>query len=75
MEKIRIGKEERRYEINGIQPESANVLKIAFADTIPDIWGDITIHTRLPPCTAMIRSGSRTEIQCGYPMTEVFIHP
>lgn len=45
MEKIRIGKEERRYEINGIQPESANVLKIAFADTIPDIWGDITIHT------------------------------
>lgn len=45
MEKIRIGKEERRYEINGIQPESANVLKIAFAGAIPDIWGDITIYT------------------------------
>ena len=45
MEKIRIGKEERRYEINGIRPESANVLKIAFADAIPDIWGDITIYT------------------------------
>ena len=45
MEKIRIGKEERRYEISYIRPESADVLKIAFADAIPDIWGDITIYT------------------------------
>lgn len=45
MEKIRIGKEERRYEISCIRPESANVLEIVFSDAIPDIWGNITIYT------------------------------
>ena len=45
MEKIRIGKEERRYEISSIRPESANVLEIVFFGAIPAIWGDITIYT------------------------------
>ena len=45
MEKIRIGKEKRRYEISSIRPESANVLEIVFTDAIPAIWGDITIYT------------------------------
>ena len=45
MEKIRIGKEERRYEISSIRPESANVLEIVFSGAIPAIWGDITIYT------------------------------
>ena len=45
MEKIRIGKEERRYEISCIRPESANVLEIVFSGAIPAIWGDITIYT------------------------------
>ncbi|MFR6219784.1 MAG: acyl carrier protein, partial [Enterocloster bolteae] len=45
MEKIRIGKEEQRYEISCIRPESANVLEIVFSSAIPAIWGDITIYT------------------------------
>lgn len=45
MEKIRIGKEERRYEISSIRPEAANVLEIVFSGAIPAIWGDITIYT------------------------------
>ena len=45
MEKIRIGKEKRRYEISSIRPESTNVLEIVFTDAIPAIWGDITIYT------------------------------
>ena len=45
MEKIRIGKEKRRYEISSIRPESANVLEIVFSGAIPAIWGDITIYT------------------------------
>lgn len=45
MEKIRIGKEKRWYEISSIRPESANVLEIVFTDAIPAIWGDITIYT------------------------------
>ena len=45
MEKIRIGKEKRRYEISSIRPESANVLEIVFTDAIPAIWGDLTIYT------------------------------
>lgn len=45
MEKIRIGKEERQYEISCIWPESANVLEIVFSGAIPAIWGDITIYT------------------------------
>ena len=45
MEKIKIGQEERRYEISSIRPESANVLEIVFANAIPAIWGDITIYT------------------------------
>lgn len=45
MEKVKIGKEEQRYEISSIRPESANVLEIVFAGAIPAIWGDITIYT------------------------------
>ena len=45
MEKIRIGKEKRRYEISSIRPESANILEIVFIDAIPAIWGNITIYT------------------------------
>ena len=45
MEKVKIGKEEQRYEISSIRPESANVLEIIFAGAIPAIWGDITIYT------------------------------
>ena len=45
MEKVKIGKEEQRYEISSIRPESANVLEIIFAGAIPAIGGDITIYT------------------------------
>lgn len=45
MEKIRIGKEKRRYEISSIRPESTNILEIVFIDAIPAIWGNITIYT------------------------------
>lgn len=45
MEKVKIGKEEQRYEISSIRPESANVLEIIFAGAIPAIRGDITIYT------------------------------
>ena len=45
MEKIRIGKEKRQYEISSIRPTSANVMEIVFSGTIPVTYGDITIYT------------------------------
>ena len=45
MEKVKIGKEEQRYEISSIRPESANVLEIIIAGAFTAIWGDITIYT------------------------------
>ena len=45
MEKIRIGKEERLYEIRNIRPVSSSVMQIEFAGSVPITWGDITIYT------------------------------
>ena len=45
MEKIKVGKDEQLYEIECIQPESTNVLRIEFAGPIPVTWGDITTYT------------------------------
>jgi len=45
MEKISINKEKRQYEINSIQPISQHVIRIAFADNIPEEFGDIQVYT------------------------------
>ncbi len=45
MESISINNEEKRYEIESINPESAHVMKIVFADEIPPEYGDINVYT------------------------------
>lgn len=53
MEKITINKETRKYEVEKIQPVSAHVIQIIFANDIPTEYGDLHIYT----------SG---DIQCAY---------
>ena len=43
MEKIKI--HETEYEIISIMPVATNILRIEFADTVPEEWGDITTYT------------------------------
>ena len=45
MESISINNEEKRYEIESINPESAHIMKIVFADAVPDHYGDIQVYT------------------------------
>ena len=45
MEKIRIGNQETLFEIESIRPVSENVMQLVFPDTMPSVWGDITIYT------------------------------
>lgn len=45
MEKIRIGNQETLFEIESIRPVSENVMQLVFPDTVPSVWGDITIYT------------------------------
>lgn len=45
MEKIKVNKDETVYEIESIKSTLPNVLRVVFADTIPDHYGDITIYT------------------------------
>lgn len=45
MEKIRIGNEEKIYEIFGIRQTDAHILRIEFAGDKPASWGDIAIIT------------------------------
>ena len=45
MEKIRIGNEEKIYEIIGIQQTDAHILRIEFSGEKPASWGDIAIIT------------------------------
>lgn len=45
MESISINNEEKRYEIESINPESNHVMKIVFADEIPPEYGDINVYT------------------------------
>lgn len=45
MEKIKIGSQEKLYEIQSIQPISPNVMRIVFGGAVPARWGDITIYT------------------------------
>lgn len=45
MEKIRIGGSETLHEIKSIRPMSEHILKVEFAGTVPEEWGDITIYT------------------------------
>lgn len=43
MEKIKI--HDTEYEIISIMPAATNVLRIEFADAVPEKWGDITTYT------------------------------
>lgn len=45
MESITINQDEKHYEIESINPESAHVMKIVFADEIPPEYGDINVYT------------------------------
>lgn len=45
MEKISINQEKQLYEISSIQPISQHVLRIVFADTAPEEFGDIRVYT------------------------------
>ena len=45
MEKIKIGTQEALFEIESIRPVSENVMQLVFPDTMPSVWGDITIYT------------------------------
>lgn len=48
MEKIKIGKRKKRYEIKSIMPQSKTVMKIVFPEEeeVPEAWGgDIQIYT------------------------------
>lgn len=45
MEKIRIGNEEKIYEIFGIRQTDAHILRIEFSGDKPASWGDIAIIT------------------------------
>lgn len=45
MEKIKIGKSKKLYEIVDIVAISTSILKVVLADAVPNSWGDITIYT------------------------------
>ena len=45
LEKIKIGSQEKLYEIQSIQPISPNVMRIVFGGAVPASWGNITIYT------------------------------
>ena len=45
MESITINNQEKHYEIESINPESAHIMKIVFADAVPDSYGDIQVYT------------------------------
>lgn len=45
MESITINNQEKHYEIESINPESAHVMKIVFADEVPEEYGDINVYT------------------------------
>ena len=45
MESITINNQEKHYEIESINPESAHIMKIVFADAVPDHYGDIQVYT------------------------------
>ncbi len=44
-ESISINNGDSRYEIESIEQELPNVLKIVFTDTIPESFGDIEVYT------------------------------
>ncbi len=44
-ESISINNGDSRYEIESIEQEQPNVLKIVFTDTIPKSFGDIEVYT------------------------------
>lgn len=45
MERISINRYEKRYEIESIQPLSQHVIRIVFADEVPEEYGDIQVYT------------------------------
>lgn len=46
MEKIKIGKKKKLYEIESIMPRSKTVMKIVFSEEVPETWGgDIYLYT------------------------------
>ena len=62
MESISINNQEKRYEIESINPESNHVMKIVFADEVPGEYGDINVYTaggsqcsRLPGYSTVFR--------------------
>ena len=45
MEPIRINQNEQRYTIKSIQPVAEHVIRIVFAEEIPEKYGDIRVYT------------------------------
>ncbi len=45
METIRINQNEQRYTIKSIQPVAEHVIRIVFAEEIPEEYGDIRVYT------------------------------
>lgn len=44
MEKIKIGTNDARFEIESIRPISTNIIEIVFVSAVPDIFGNITLY-------------------------------
>lgn len=45
MDKIKINQEKHFYEISEIRIQSEHVLRIVFADLVPEVFGDIVVYT------------------------------
>ena len=45
MERISINQQKKQYEIKSIQPLSQHVIRIVFADEVPEEYGDIQVYT------------------------------
>ncbi len=57
MEKIKIVGSDQMHEIEEIRPMCQNILRIIFASTIPEVWGDMEVYTH---------GGDRAALLIGY---------
>ncbi len=67
METIRINQNEQRYTIKSIQPVAEHVIRIVFAEEIPEEYGDIRVYTaggfqcaNLPGYSTVYRAEGKT---------------
>lgn len=67
MESITINNQEKHYKIESINPESNHVMKIVFADEVPEEYGDINVYTaggsqcsHLPGYSTIFRDEGKT---------------